>query len=215
MNSKQSYWNERFAAEGTIWGVDACLAAKRSVEVFKKENVSKILVPGCAYGRNSSFLARKGFDVVAVDISDEAIHIAKKELNNNYCVKYIQGDVLEQQLTNEFDGIISINFLHLFDDKTTERILIKFSEFLRPKGLLVLTSMSIHDSDFGKGSMINKYTFESKKGRPIHYFDQQTMKTLINKYFTPLTIEEIIEHENHGGKKHHHNMVYVVAQKLI
>ena len=73
--------------------------------------------------------------------------------------------------------------------------------------------MSTNDPDYRKGEMIDEYTFESKKGRPIHYFDLQTMRELIEKYLSILSISEIKEYENHGGKEHYHNMVCTIAVK--
>jgi hypothetical protein len=84
---------------------------------------------------------------------------------------------------------------------------------LNKKGILVLTSMSVNDPDFGKGERINYNTFESKKGRPIYYFEIETMNEVISQFFRPLLLEGIKEFENHGGKEHYHNMIYVEAQK--
>lgn len=214
MGFQQSYWNGRYNDEGTIWGKDACLAAKLSEEIFRKHNVSMVLVPGCGYGRNSGYLASKGFSVNAFDISDRAIEIAKSASEYNCSeISYKQGDILEEDFCEEFNGILSINLLHLFNEVDREKVISKYTKALEKNGVLVLTSMSINDPDYGKGEMIDKYTFESKKGRPIHYFDLAGMKELIGKYLNVLSVEEIKEYENHGGKEHYHNMILVVAVK--
>ena len=167
MSLQQEYWNERFASEGAIWGMDACKAAICSEKVFRENNVYSILVPGCAYGRNSLYLASKGFNVLAFDISEEAIKIAQKELETkgDYPIKYRHGNILEVNIEQHFDGILSINLLHLFNREEAEKILSRFHELLNVDGVLVLTSMSTNDADYGKGTKIDDYTFESKKGR--------------------------------------------------
>lgn len=73
--------------------------------------------------------------------------------------------------------------------------------------------MSVNDPDFGKGEMVGPNTYESKKGRPIYYFDAKSIDELFSKYFSEFEVEEIREYENHGGKEHYHNMMYVVARK--
>lgn len=56
------------------------------VELFLKNNVSKILDIGCGTGRHSIFFAKNGFDVFGFDQSDKAIQraneLAKKEKLN-------------------------------------------------------------------------------------------------------------------------------------
>ncbi|MDR4938012.1 hypothetical protein [Rossellomorea marisflavi] len=63
----KAYWNERFE-NGAIWGTEACPSAQMAVDYFK--DGSAILVPGCGYGRNSSYLAKTGYVVDAYDISE-------------------------------------------------------------------------------------------------------------------------------------------------
>lgn len=214
LNPQQEYWNGRYSDERMIWGQECCLAARRAATVFKENHAKKILVPGCGYGRNSLYLALQGFDVSGFDISDEAIKIAQKMVKGKSAsVQYIHADLLDVELSHNYDGILSINMLHLYDETNRKRILEIYQKILNPNGVLVLTSMSVNDPDFRKGDMIAYNTYESKKGRPIYYFDQQSMKDLMSKYFTQLVIEEIQEFENHGGKEHFHGMIYVEAEK--
>lgn len=213
-NPQQEYWNGRYSAEGMIWGIDACLAAKRSAEVFKAHVLNDILVPGCGYGRNSLYLVSQGFKVTGFDVSDEAIELAREYAKErNLRVYYDHFDVLNFRCNKAFDGILSINMLHLFNKENRKKILKSYADLLNKNGILVLTSMSINDPDFGKGEKISNNTFESKKGRPIYYFDEPAMRELVSQYLNPLTVEEIKEHENHGGKEHYHMMIYLVAQK--
>jgi len=214
LSKQQEYWNGRYSAEGAIWGENPCLAATRAAGVFRANGARKILVPGCGYGRNSSYLAVQGFQVSAFDISDEAIKLAKEMAEGKTLpVEYRQADVLEVEIRDTFDGILSINMLHLFDEQNREKILQKFQAVLKEGGILVLTSMSVNDPDFGKGEMVGPNTYESKKGRPIYYFDAKSIDELFSKYFSEFEVEEIREYENHGGKEHYHNMMYVVARK--
>ncbi|MDP4145337.1 MAG: class I SAM-dependent methyltransferase [Bacillota bacterium] len=215
MENQQSYWNGRYSAEKHIWGMEPCMAAKRSAEVFKSCGFHNILVPGCGYGRHSLFLAQNGLKVTGFDISDQAVEIAKAELPKDISINYSQGNALdEEKYLQEYDGILSINMLHLFPKDQRQTILQNFSKALKKGGRLVLTSMSVNDADYGKGERSVKYTFEAKKGRPIHYFNEESMKELISDYFKVVSIEEIREFENHGGKEHYHNMIFVVAEKV-
>lgn len=214
VNPQQEYWNGRYSEEGRIWGVDSCLAAKMAGEVFGEQGFKKVLVPGCGYGRNALYLQSKGFDVTGFDISDEAVRIAEESARKQKAdIKMRLGDVLQVELNEAFDGILSINMLHLFNEENRHCIMEKFTIALNEKGILILTSMSVNDPDFGKGEKIAHNTYESKKGRPIYYFDEESMRELASKYGEPLKIEEIKEFENHGGKEHYHRMMYLVLNK--
>lgn len=68
--------------------MEPCKAAICSEKVFRENNALNILVPGCAYDRNSLYLAGKGFNVLAFDISEKAIKIAQKELDMIYVVAH-------------------------------------------------------------------------------------------------------------------------------
>lgn len=213
MNLQHQYWNGRYSDEGAIWGNDPCLAAKKAEQEFRVFSHGKILVPGCGYGRNSGYLADCGFSVIGFDISDVAIQLAKKRENSGVAAEYSQDDVLDKDFDEEFDGILSINMLHLFDSQKQDLILEKYAKFLKPGGKLILTSMSVNDADFGKGTKLDDFTYESKQGRPVHYFNVETMRKLIERFFEATDVEEIKEFENHGGKEHYHHMIFVAARK--
>ena len=108
----------------------------------------------------------------------------------------------------------TFNLLHLFGQEQRSSIASWFYKTLRQEGVLVLTSMSLRDPDFGKGEEVGYHTFESKKGRPVFYFDQEDMRHLFQRGFQILRLEEIQEHEDHGGKEHFHWMWFLAAKKV-
>ncbi|MBI5804092.1 class I SAM-dependent methyltransferase [Candidatus Pacearchaeota archaeon] len=96
MKSKRAVeiWNERYK-EGVHW---EGLPSREIVELEKYlKKKDKILDLGCGSGRNSIYLARKGYEVWGVDISEIAIEKAKhaekiKNLNfsvgNSECLEF-------------------------------------------------------------------------------------------------------------------------------
>lgn len=76
----------------------------------------KILEIGCGNGRDSLFLAQNGFNVTGIDLSREAIRLARK----NSKTSKIRGKVSFKQADAEklpfparaFDGVYSIGVLH-------------------------------------------------------------------------------------------------------
>ena len=64
----------------------------------------------CGIGRHSLELRRRGFEVVGVDISPELLEIAGEEaLLKNLDVEFIEADLRELELRDEFDLVLSLN----------------------------------------------------------------------------------------------------------
>ena len=74
----KDYWNGRFIREGQIWGDMPSRSAEYALELFRREGIRRILVPGAGYGRNTRLFSSNGFEVVGIEISEEAFRIAKK-----------------------------------------------------------------------------------------------------------------------------------------
>jgi 2-polyprenyl-3-methyl-5-hydroxy-6-metoxy-1,4-benzoquinol methylase len=106
-------WNERYADEEYQMG----LAPSR----FLAERIGllKTLCPGnraldiaCGEGRNSIFLARHGYQVTAVDISDRGIEKGRRRLaSEGVTVDFRMDDLEGYEFTERYDLIVNINFL--------------------------------------------------------------------------------------------------------
>ena len=77
-------------------------------------NGLRILDAGCGTGAMSAELARRGADVVGVDISPELIKIAKQRLPNGLTVSFLAGDMLDSDL-GRFDAVVAMDSLIYYD----------------------------------------------------------------------------------------------------
>jgi len=113
-----------------------------------------------------------------------------------------------------FDAIYCYNTLHLFLEKERIEILGKCYKQLKANGFVFFTVFSEKEKSFGKGKEIEQNTFESKPGRPTHYFTEyDIIEHFKNEY---LIIETGImeDQENHGEiGLHTHILRYIFAQK--
>lgn len=116
--------------------------------------IGKALDLAAGLGRNSLFLAEKGFLVDAVDISDVAIEKLKK-LHEN--INPIQADLKTyRSQTNNYDLIVNINFL--------ERSLFPYiKEALKKDGVLIFET-------FLEGSPSKNKDFLLRKNELLHSF---------------------------------------------
>jgi SAM-dependent methyltransferase len=205
------YWDKRFLDEGKIWGDKPSKSAFYAIQLFKKYDIMKILIPGSGYGRNSKLFSNAKFEVTGIEISKIGVELARNFDKNT---RFFEGSILNMPFSNEiYDAIYCFNVLHLFLKEDRFILLRKCFNQLKTGGYIFFTVFSEKEKSFGKGKQIEHNTFESKPGRPTHYFSQNDLK----KHFADYnTIDDgiIKEEENHGNLgKHTHILRYIFARK--
>lgn len=110
----------------------------------KIETGSKILEVGCGLGTESIFLAVRGMNVTAMDLSEDAINTGKTIAEQyGVNVNWIVGDLLETDLCeNEFDVITDQGCFHHMQDHELELYNKKISKYIKPGGLFILRAFS-------------------------------------------------------------------------
>lgn len=212
IDKNKVYWNIRFSKEGKIWGESPSESALYALKLFKGHEIQNILIPGSGYGRHTKFFSESNYKVIGIEISDIAIEIAKKFDSQT---KFLNGSVIEMEIFDvKFDAIYCFNTLHLFLKKKRLLFLRKCFNQLNTNGLVFFTVFSEKETSFGKGKKLETNTFESKPGRPTHYF---TEDDLVGHFKSFRIIETGImeEQENHGDRGFHtHLLRYIFGQKL-
>ena len=67
----------------------------------------------------------------------------------------------------------------------------------------------------GKGREVETNTFESKPGRPVHYFDEEDLRDHFQR-FSVIENAIIEDPENHGEQGNHlHALRYIFARKVL
>ncbi|OHD09600.1 MAG: hypothetical protein A2Y41_04760 [Spirochaetes bacterium GWB1_36_13] len=207
------FWNNRFLTEKEIWGIKHSKTAELCLKFFSKYQINSILIPGCGYGRNAKYFIDNKLKVEGVEISEEAIKIAEAK---GIFFKIYQGSILEMPFNDSiYDGIYCFNVLHLLLEKDRFSFIDKCFNQIKNNGLVYFAAFSEQDPSFGKGKEVEKNTFESRPGRPAHYFTDGDLRNHFDKY---LILESgiIEDYENHGEEGHHtHLLRYIIIQKKI
>jgi SAM-dependent methyltransferase len=82
----------------------------RALAMLKPTGSERVLDLACGIGRHSLELRRRGFEVVGVDISSELLEIAERDAaEQNLEVSFLQADLRELDLRDEFDLVLSLN----------------------------------------------------------------------------------------------------------
>lgn len=105
---------------------------------------------GAGEGRNSLFLAHKGFVVEAVDISEKGIEklrtLAEKE---SLHIDAHVGDIQEEQITKNYDVIVSSFMLHHLNTDSSRTLIRQMQEHTNEGGLNVISTFT-KEGDFYK-----------------------------------------------------------------
>jgi len=108
---------------------------------LKLNHQSKILELGCGEGRDATYLMQQGYDVLASDISPEAISFCKKKVPK-YADRFMVLNACEDSLDETYDLIYSIAVLHMLVlEKDRNKFLTFVREHLNEEGYGLLLSM--------------------------------------------------------------------------
>lgn len=134
---------------------------------------ARILDVPCGTGRHSFFLAKKGYDVVGVDINPDCLKIARKT-NTHKNTRYIRGNVdALDTYKGKFDAVVNLStsFGYFSSDKKNEMVLKQLISALKPGGKLVINTINkdylLSCLDPAKWWRIGKYLLiESRRYHP-------------------------------------------------
>jgi len=133
MISDKERWNKRFQEKPFRDYVEPIIE-----KYIDKAKVGKALDIACGQGRNTHFLAAKGFEVDAVDLSDYALSCIKDASN----IHKIEVDLDEYNLEkNKYDLIVNMNYLN-------RRFYHQIKEALKPDGVVIFETFIIAHGDF-------------------------------------------------------------------
>ena len=82
----------------------------RAIMMLRPEGGERVLDLACGIGRHSLELRRRGFEVVGVEISPDLLEMAERAATEaGLEVSFMQADLRELELSEEFDLVLSLN----------------------------------------------------------------------------------------------------------
>ncbi|MHA1702962.1 MAG: class I SAM-dependent DNA methyltransferase [Promethearchaeota archaeon] len=131
---------------------------KKFILKNKRTEGNELLDIACGTGRHLKYL-KKDFNCTGVDISDQMLDVARKNFTN---IRFIQADMIELDLKEEFDAIIclfsSIGYVKTYEN--LKKTINNFANHLKPGGVVIiepwltksnaidgLASMTTYESD--------------------------------------------------------------------
>ncbi len=138
-NYGNQYDKQEFTA-GTVGEVDFIESE------INCDRSARILDIGCGTGRHSIELARRGYSVVGIDLSESMLAKARsKALSSHVAVEFLQSDARHLQFHNEFNLAIMLcggAFPLMETDEMNFMILQSAAKALKEKGKFIFTTLN-------------------------------------------------------------------------
>ena len=149
-----------------------------------------VLDLGCGTGSLTEILARRGFDMIGVDVSEEMLQIAmEKRDRSGLDILYLLQDMREFELYGTVAAVVSLcdsmNYLTSCEDLVT--VLKLVNNYLDPRGVFIFDLNTVHKyrDEIGEETIA-----ESRDGAGFiweNYFDEDSR---INEYDLTLFVRE-------------------------
>ncbi len=197
------FWEKTFAQarEAETFGTPA-EELSELVELLPKD--AKVLDLGCGEGRNALFLAEKGFDVTAIDISIAGIRkLERLAEEKKFSIKGKIQDMRNFDFQTEFDLIVAHGSLHLIEREHWLSLIRKIQDNTKDGGynvVVVFTDTLPPPEDL----------------KPFHIgiFWEGELFDFYSDWEIILQRSYILEDEHPGGIRHRHPINKIVTRKI-
>ena len=122
-------------------GENASSIVGEIIRDFSISNHQKILEIGCGEGRDAFPLLRQGFDLLATDVSQEALRFCRERMPD-HAERFQILDCVSGRLNTAFDFIYAVAVVHmLVPDEDRNAFYSFIREHLKPEGIALIGTM--------------------------------------------------------------------------
>lgn len=212
--SKEWNWN---AADKSRWltpSEDGVFFAQK----WQKEGAQSLLDLGCGLGRHAVYFAQRGFEVTAVDLSEDAIAhteaLGKEKAVDVTCRK---ADMMKLPFAAAtFDRVFSYHVISHQDTSGVRSVIDEITRVLKPEGKVFLTLCSKEHCAFKNPDFrhIDENTVLKTEGAEIdvpHFFaDKALLKELFCDYDF-ISVRHITDCRMDGEEEQERSHYYIEA----
>ena len=212
LDQQSQHWEKNFSSKPEMFGLEPSIPAKKSLELFKKQNITKIIELGAGLGRDTIFFAQNSIHVKVLDYSLSGINVINKKAEKLNLSNFISTKIFDVREKLPFeDNSVDACFSHMLycmalTNNDLENLNNEIHRILKPKGINIYTVRHTNDGDFKKGIHIGEDLYEND-GFIVHFFSKDKVKSLL-KGFENISIDEFEE----GGFPR--KLYFVVNKKL-
>ncbi len=213
-----NFWQSKYKEEGFYWTLNPAPGLKRALPYAPQKGVA--LDIGAGEGRNSIFLAKNGFHVVAIDKIPEGL----KKLENfaekqDLSIETLALDIEKFSFPpQKYSLVLSVAALDFMRFSNFRNIIKKIENSLISQGVVYLSVFSVDDPFFTK---LNKKQFKTEEKNTFylpklkayrHFFEKEELEEVF-KNFKIEHIEKKKFKDVWHGDPHFHHTIELIAKK--
>ncbi len=177
----KEFWESNFIEKQTMWGFEPSDSAIMTKDIFVREKVKDVLIPGIGYGRNAKIFLDYGMTVTGIEISKTAIDLARTQ--NKLDIPIYHGSVTDMPFDNKlYDGIFCYALIHLLNQHERRKLIKDCYNQLKPERYMIFSTISKNDSMYRKGKQISKDRFDIPNGAKLFFYDPDSIKREFGNY---------------------------------
>jgi SAM-dependent methyltransferase len=198
-DEQRRHWSATFVDHPDMYGEDPSDAAVAAADAFAAADVETVLELGAGQGRDTLYLARRGFHVHALDYAPEGVEaIEAKGAAAGLADRVTVGLHDVRDPLPFADSAVDASYSHMLlcmalTTPEVERLVADLRRVLRPDGLVVYTVRTTDDPHYGAGVAHGDDMYEHG-GFIVHFFDRALVEHLAAG-FTLLDVTEFAEGE--------------------
>lgn len=181
-------------------------------KIWLKYNLDVKLVAelGCGTGNITIPLAKKGYDMIGVDLSDQMLNKAQEKSKNlELDILFLLQDMTEFELYGTVDSVVSIcdSINYILEEDELLEVFRLVNNYLNPNGLFIFDMNTEHkfknvlaDNTFSDTSENSAYTLEN-------FYDEEEM---INEFYTNFFLKDEETGLYNRFEEIHHERAYTV-----
>jgi cyclopropane fatty-acyl-phospholipid synthase-like methyltransferase len=148
--SELARWNERFSAPGFLFGTEPNAFLASQAHLLARGQTALAVADG--EGRNGTYLATLGLDVLAIDFSAVALRKSRElAASRGVALKTEQADVLQWRWPTAGFDVIAAIFIQFATEHERPRLFAGIRQALKPGGLLLMQGYRPEQLAYGTG----------------------------------------------------------------
>ncbi len=211
----RKFWGEEILRGNLVW------PDERVIRFVKKNfKVPAVLLDfGCGAGRNAIALAQEGFEIVAMDYTQEAVQAVKRKAESeNLKITVIKNEGFDIPVNSEsMDGIIADGSLFYNNKEDNTIILQNLCKALKAGGKIWADWRSERNTLIEKGTRLENGLYKlgedsSRDGCRYFFCNEQEVRQIYEKAGLRVESLELFEFTE-NNRKTRHSWYHVVAVK--
>jgi len=193
-DEQRQHWSATFAAHPEMYGEEPSEAAVAAADVFAVAGVTTVLELGAGQGRDTLYLAHRGFHVHAVDYALEGLDAIGAKAGVAGLADRVTVALHDVRQHLPFaDASVDASYSHMLlcmalTTPELERLVSDLHRVVRPGGLVVYTVRTTDDAHYGAGIAHGDDMYEHG-GFVVHFFD----RALIDRLVAGFALVEVTE----------------------